>query len=31
MASCLGIYVNDNIIKYAKVNKEKDNIKKPKQ
>ena len=27
MASCLGIYVNDNIIKYAKVNKEKDNIK----
>lgn len=27
MSSCLGIYVNNNIIKYAKVKKEKDNIK----
>ena len=27
MTSCLGIYVGENIIKYAKVNKEKDNLK----
>ena len=27
MASCLGLYINDNVIKYAKVSKEKDNLK----
>lgn len=27
MASCLGLYIEDNLIKYAKVSKEKDNIK----
>ena len=27
MASCLGIYINNNVIKYAKVNKQKDKLK----
>ena len=27
MSSCLGLYINENIIKYAKVSKDKDNIK----
>ena len=27
MASCLGLYINENLIKYAKVEKEKDNLK----
>ena len=27
MASCLGIYIDKNIIKYAKISKEKDNLK----
>ena len=27
MASCLGIYVDKNIIKYAKISREKDNLK----
>ena len=27
MQSCLGIYIEDNLIKYAKVQKDKDNIK----
>lgn len=27
MSSCLGLYIEDNIIKYAKVSKEKDNLK----
>ena len=27
MASCLGLYIEDNLIKYAKVSKEKDDIK----
>ena len=27
MSSCLGLYIDENIIKYAKVSKEKDNIK----
>ena len=27
MASCLGLYIDNNIIKYAKVSKEKDNLK----
>ena len=26
MSSCLGLYIEDNIIKYAKVSKEKDDI-----
>ena len=27
MSTCLGLYIEDNIIKYAKVSKERDNIK----
>ena len=27
MPSCLGIYIENNLIKYAKVSKERDNIK----
>ena len=27
MQSCLGIYIEDNLIKYAKVQKDRDNIK----
>lgn len=27
MASCLGLYINENVIKYAKVEKDKDNLK----
>ena len=27
MQSCLGVYIDDNLIKYAKVSKEKDNYK----
>ena len=27
MASCLGIYIDSNIIKYAKITKEKDDLK----
>ena len=27
MQSCLGIYIEDNLIKYAKVQKDKDNVK----
>ena len=27
MASCLGVYIDKNIIKYAKISREKDNLK----
>ena len=27
MASCLGLYIDNNLIKYAKLSKDKDNIK----